>query len=200
MFKRPFILGIAGASCSGKTSLARRLAEMLDGDALVFELDWYYHDRSDRDVDEINVDVPDALDGGLIVEQLGRLAGGGTIERPVYDYTTHARAAKGVALEPASTIIVEGLFTLHWPALRELLDASVFIQAEHGICLARRIARDTSERGRTIESVMRQYHETVKPMYEEHVHPTRHLADLLMHGEDSVESLTDRVLDMLRAD
>jgi uridine kinase len=198
MFKRPLVIGIAGPSCSGKTTLAHRLAERLPGDGIVFELDWYYHDQSGHTVDDIDVDVPEAIDHTLAVSHLRRLADGYAVERPAYDYATHARAARGVSLAPADTIVVEGLFALYWPELRELYDHAVFVLAEDSVCLQRRIARDTHERGRTIDDVMRQYHRKVRPMYEQYVHPTRHDADLMVHGIEPVEELVGQVENWLR--
>jgi len=194
MSDRPYIVGIAGPSCSGKTSLARTLARLLPGETLVFELDWYYRDQRGRTIDEINVDVPSALDETLIVEQLGRLAGGHSVVRPVYDYATHSRSPRGLGIGPADAIVVEGLFALYWERLRRLFDLSVFLLADHRTCLGRRIARDTRERGRTVEEVVRQYRRQVRPMYDRFVRPTRHRADVLLGGSGTVEDLSSRVM------
>jgi uridine kinase len=193
MIQRAFVVGIAGPSCSGKTSLARRLHETLDGTSLVFELDWYYRDQRGRSLDDIDVDIPEALDDALIVDQLRHLAAGLPIDRPVYDYVTHARLANTVRVDPSDVVIVEGLFALYWEPLRRLLGASVFITADHATCLSRRIARDTHERGRAVEEVMRQYHRSVRPRYEKFVQPTARYADLVLSGSDPVDSLAERV-------
>lgn len=193
MSDRPYIVGIAGPSCSGKTSLARALAGGLPGETLVFELDWYYLDQGGRTIDEINVDVPWALDDALIVDQLERLAGGHPIVRPVYDYATHARTGRGVRVSPADAIVVEGLFALYWERLRRLFDLSVFLLADHKTCLARRIDRDTRERGRTADEVVRQYRRQVGPMYDRFVRPTRHRADVLLGGDGSIAAFAARV-------
>jgi len=192
MLMRSFVVGIAGPSCSGKTALARRLAEKLPGRTAVIELDWYYRDQSGHSLDDIDVDVPEAIDDALAVVQLERLVDGHAVERPVYDYTTHARTGETVRVEPAEFYIVEGLFTLYWDSLRRLLGASIYIDADHGICLARRIGRDTRERGRTLEEVMRQYHHRVRPMAEKFVVPTARHADLILPGTDPVDSLAAR--------
>jgi uridine kinase len=197
MDAHPLVIAIAGPSCSGKTSLARRLAGRLPGGGLVFELDWYYHDQSGRTIEEIDVDVPDAIDHDLLVRHLGRLIDGRAVERPVYDYATHTRASEGAAIEPAANVVVEGLFALYWPELRALLDRSIFILAGHDTCLERRIARDTRERGRTREQVTRQYHAKVEPMYERYVHPTRDHAGLLLDGLDPIDTLLRKTLDWL---
>lgn len=183
------VIGIAGPSCSGKTMLARTLAGRLPGGGVVFELDWYYRDQSGRDIDDIEVDVPDAIDHDLAVAQLQRLAGGETIERPVYDYATHSRAQNRVALSPAPHIVADGLFALYWPPLRALYDLSVFIDADAETCLRRRIARDTRERGRSADSVTRQFHARVWPMFEHHVLPTRTHAGLVLDGSREVNDL-----------
>jgi len=194
MSDRPYIVGISGPSCSGKTTLARSLAAGLSRAAVVFELDWYYRDQGGRTIGEINVDVPWALDDALIVEQLERLAGGGSVIRPAYDYSTHSRARRGIRVGPADTIVVEGLFALYWERLRRLFDLSVFIIADHKTCLARRIARDTRERGRTAGEVIRQYRRQVRPMYDRFVRPTRHRADILLGGSGTVADLVSRVM------
>lgn len=198
MADRPRVIGIAGPSCSGKTSLARRLAEYLPGGGLVVELDWYYHDQTGASLEEIDVDVPGAIDHELLVSHLRRLIDGHAVERPAYDYVTHTRASEGVTVQPAANLIVEGLFALYWPELRDLLDHSVFILAGDATCLPRRIARDTRERGRTEEQVTRQYNDKVKPMYDRYVHPTRGNADLLLSGKHSVESMIMGVVELVR--
>lgn len=192
MDERARVIGIAGPSCSGKTTLARRLASTLPGGALVFELDWYYHDQSGHGIDDIDVDVPAAIDHNLAVIHLRRLAAGHVVERPDYDYHTHARARAGITIHPAPAIIVEGLFALYWEELRAVLDHGMFIEADHGVCLERRIARDTRERGRTAEQVKRQYREKVQPMFERYVAPTCRHAGLVLDGAGSVDDMIER--------
>jgi uridine kinase len=194
------VIGIAGPSCSGKTTLARRLAAGLPGGGLVFELDWYYHDQAGVSVDAINVDIPTAIDHRLAITQLRRLIDGQAIERPAYDYATHTRRPQGVMVRPAANIIVEGLFALYWPEVGELLDYAIFIRADHDICLKRRIERDTRERGRTADEVARQFHDKVEPMYEKHVHPTWEHAGLILDGAQSIDDLVGHVEDWLQLD
>jgi uridine kinase len=198
MWKRPLVIGIAGPSCSGKTTLARGLCQRLPGGGLVFELDWYYHDQFGHTVDDIDVDVPEAIDHELAVSQLHRLVEGHAVERPDYDYATHSRAPRGVPVQPAANIVVEGLFALYWSELRAVFRHSIFVLAEDAICLQRRIERDTRERGRSVEDVVRQYHRKVKPMYESHVHPTRHHAGLVLHGVEAIGTLLDRAVEWIR--
>ena len=197
MVNRPTVIGIAGPSCSGKSTLARGLAERLEGGARVIEIDWYYHDQTGRSTDEIDVDIPDAIEHPLLVTHLQRLVAGEAIERPDYDYATHSRSANGVRIEPAPNLIVEGLFTLYWPRLRALLDRAVFIEADANACLARRIERDTRERGRSADEVERQFHAKVLPMYERHVHPTREHAGLVLDGGALAGSLLSDVLNFI---
>jgi uridine kinase len=142
--------------------------------------------------------VPWALDDVLIAEQLERLAGGESVVRPVYDYATHARAPRGLRVGPADAIVVEGLFALYWERVRRLFDLSAFLFADHKTCLARRIARDTRERGRTLEEVIRQYRRQVRPMYDRFVRPTRHRADVLLGGTGTVADLVARVMQHTR--
>jgi uridine kinase len=190
---RPRIIGIAGPSCSGKTTLARALAQALRGGATVVGLDAYYHDFSGVPEPAIHVDVPDAIDSRLLIEQMLDLAAGRAIERPVYDYATHTRSAQRVRVEPAGHVVVEGLFALYWPALRALYDLAVFVDADHDTCLSRRVDRDVRERGRTRESVVEVYRNKVRPMYELHVAPTRARADIVVSGLDGVDEMVSAV-------
>jgi uridine kinase len=194
---RPSIIGIAGPSCSGKTTLAHALALRLGGGATVVGLDAYYHDFSGIPEPAIHVDVPDAIDSRLLIEQVLDLAAGRPIERPVYDFATHTRAAQSVRVEPDGSVVVEGLFGLYWPALRALYDLAVFVDADHDTCLARRVDRDVRERGRTRESVMEVYRNKVRPMYELHVAPTRAHADIVVSGLDAVDEMVSAVVGRL---
>lgn len=195
---RPYIIGIAGASCSGKTELAQRLAQSLN--AAVCTLDSYYRDLSHLAPEERarqNFDIPGALDDALLCEQVGALARGEAIRKPVYDFTRHIRSDRTEILEPTETLIVEGLFTLHWEQLRSQLDLKVFIEASDDICLQRRIDRDVRERGRTPQSVREQFAMTVQPMTELHIRPTQVFADLVLNGDHSPEQGYKAVLGAL---
>lgn len=195
MAPRAVVIAIAGPSCSGKTTIARRLRDALGPDrAVVFELDWYYHDHSTVPKHLWQFDHPSAIDDALMVDQLRTLAAGRPIDRPLYDYATHARTGATARVEPAPFVIVEGLFALYWEGVRALADVAVFITADHGLCLARRIERDVRERGRTAESVIRQVREQVEPMYEAHVHPTRRHAHLLVDGARPVDEILPDIL------
>lgn len=193
-----FVIGIAGASCSGKTMLAHGLSAAFGPErALVLGLDSYYHDFSGQATHEINVDVPASIDVDCLVGQLGELAAGRAVERPLYDYATHSRAAAGERVQTAELIIVEGLFALYWDAVRAHLNAAVFVTAPDAVCLARRIARDTIERGRTVDSVRAQYEADVRPNFELHVQPTQKNAHLIVNGLDPVDELIGKVLALI---
>jgi uridine kinase len=199
MSKKPFFIGISGGSCSGKTSIARRLAECLPGRAIVLGLDAYYRDFSGVPAESIEVDVPDAIDQVLLVKQLAALAEGRAIDRPVYDYRTHARTARAERIEPGAFVIIEGLFALYWQDVRDRLGLGVFVAVDHDTALSRRIERDTRERGRTEASVRAQYRTKVRPMYERFVLPTRAFAAMEVNGADPVDASVERILARLRA-
>jgi uridine kinase len=195
---KPILIGIAGPSGSGKTELARRLVEALAArSALRISLDHYYRDLGGLDPalrDKRNFDHPDALDRELLVTQLTALARGNEVGVPVYSFDTHTRAPHGTRVAPGGVIVVDGLYCLYWSDVRGLFHTKLFIDADHATCLARRIARDVRERGRTEASVRAQYELTVRPMYERFVRPTREFADLVLRGEDAAEANAATVL------
>jgi len=184
------MIGITGLSCSGKTTLARCLAQTLPGTTTLLSLDSYYRDFARLPPAEkarINFDAPAALDLELLTGDLEKLARGEGVERPVYLFPTHARAARTERVEPGDCLIVEGLFALYWARIRRLYRARVFVEAADRICLERRLARDMAERGRTRESILNQYASQVRPMGERHVLPTRGVADVVVDGQAPVE-------------
>ncbi|MCK5406346.1 MAG: uridine kinase [Candidatus Krumholzibacteria bacterium] len=194
MSSKPFMIGIAGGSCSGKTSIARNVAEMAEGRTLVLGLDSYYNDFSGVPEANIEVDVPDALDHRLLVEQLKFLAGGAPVERPDYDFATHSRRKIGRRIEPGDYVIVEGLFALYWPEARELIDLAVFVTIDHDTALARRVERDVRERGRSKSSVVFQYQYKVRPNFERYILPTMNEADLIVDGNDAAEDSAKKIV------
>ncbi len=198
MSQRPYMIGIAGGSCSGKSSIARRLSGLVEGQLGVLGVDSYYHDFSGVPENEIEVDVPEALDHELLIAQLADLAAGRSVDRPVYDYGTHSRrAGEGLRMDPGDFVVVEGLFALYWEEVRNLLDLSVFITVDHDAALMRRVERDVRERGRTEASVRAQYSDKVRPNFERFVEPTMHLADLVVSGLDPVEVSARMILDRM---
>lgn len=196
---KPYVVGIAGGSCSGKTLLARGMAELLsDWAPQTLCLDVYYRDMGHGDPEEManyNFDHPDALDVDLMTEQLTAFLAGEEIRVPVYDYATHSRAPREKwtprLLRPASgrrpVVILEGLFTLHWKDVRDLLDVAIFVDASRSVCLSRRMERDTRERGDTRRIIIHQFQNFVCPMYEKFVQPSRRFADAVVDGNDPVE-------------
>lgn len=185
MTPQPCVLGIAGPSCSGKTTLARFLADSLPGDNLVLSFDSYYRDfahLSPAEKTGFNFDAPEALDLELLHQHLQTLARGAGIDCPVYQFATHSRAPRGEWVEPGDHVIVEGLFALYWSQLRDLYRASIFVQTSDSLCLERRLSRDVAERGRTRASVLAQYQSQVRPMCQRFVLPTRIHADQVADG------------------
>ena len=191
------MIGIAGPSCSGKTSLAQYLTALLPGRTTILSLDSYYRDLSHLPLaarHRFNFDAPQALDHGLLTRNLEDLAQGRAAEKPVYQFPEHMRAPRGERVESGEYVIVEGLFALYWEKIRALFHTKVFVDASAQVCLARRQDRDVRERGRTPESVLTQYTETVRPMCDRYVRPTRELADLVVSGQEPVESSAAAVL------
>lgn len=191
MARKPYMIGIAGGSCSGKSSLAREVAGLLaDRSPVRVSLDAYYRDLSELPPAErelSNFDVPEALDYELLTEQLKELAQGRKIESPVYRFSTHTRAPETRQVRAGACIIVEGLFTFYWQDIRDLFQTRVFIEVDEQTSLSRRLERDTRERGRTPESVRAQYQRTVGPMYQRYILPTRQFAHLVISGEAPAE-------------
>jgi uridine kinase len=194
-----YIISIAGPSCAGKTELGRGLAHELSCSVLV--LDSYYRDLSALVPSEragVNFDAPVALDHELLIEQVRALSRGEIVERPVYDFATHTRVPRGERVAASEFLIIEGLFALYWPELRELATTKVFVDAPEDVCFRRRQLRDVTERGRTLESVITQFKETVQPMAALHVCPTYKYADLLLSGEQPLSRSVDAVLKHVR--
>ncbi len=190
------VVGIAGPSGSGKTTLAQALASRAQG--VVFALDAYYRDQSLVSEDEIDVDVPGAIEVVLAAEHLRELVAGRPVHQPVYDYATHARTGRTHPLPPGSLIVVEGLFALYWSELRDLMDARAFIALDHDECLRRRVARDVSDRGRSYDDIVAMYERKVRPMYEAHVAPTRRYADVVLDGSTPIDELVSKLLTAVR--
>ena len=182
------MVGIGGPSCSGKSTLAARLASAWqEPGAIVLAMDHFYRDLSALPEPErarCNFDEPEALDWPLLEERVGRLARGAPIQRPDYDFRTHTRRADVVLIEPAPILLLEGVLALHGERLRRLFDLAVFVDAPSEVRLARRIARDIQERGRTADSVRKQMAETVEPMTERFVMPSARHAGLVVKGLD----------------
>lgn len=185
------MIGIAGGTGSGKTTLARRLGEMFGEKVSLLTYDNYYKRHDDLTYEErcrLNYDHPDAFDVTLIEEQLCALKAGKSVECPVYDFAAHNRADKTLTISAAPVIILEGILILAEERICRNLDIKVFVDTEADVRILRRITRDVTERGRDLESVITQYLTTVKPMHEQFVEPSRRSADLIVPegGENRV--------------
>ncbi|HEX7508059.1 MAG TPA: uridine kinase [Polyangia bacterium] len=191
------VVGIAGGSGSGKTTLAKGVAAAMPaGQVVVIPHDAYYRDLSHLPfADRIgcNFDEPSALDNERLVADLGALRAGQAIVRPNYDFATHTRLAETTPVASSRVVILEGILVLAIPALRELLDFKVFVEASESTRQARRIERDVAERGRTREGAATQFQRITQPMHDLHVEPSRGHADLVVSGERSTEAAVKMV-------
>jgi uridine kinase len=182
--KRPIIVGVAGGTGSGKTTIVREMLKGIDPDnVLLIQHDAYYRDRSHLPSEEranINYDHPDALETSLLIRHLKQLLAGEAADIPIYDFVTHTRKPEYRQAEPCKVIVVEGILILADPSLRELFDIKVFVDTDSDIRFIRRLERDIAERGRTRESVVAQYMQTVRPMHLEFVEPSKRYADVIV--------------------
>lgn len=193
----PLVIGVAGGSGSGKTTVVRRIVDSLGPDAVtVIEHDRYYRNYPDLRLEErasLNYDHPNSLETDLLVHHLDTLRGGLGVEVPVYDFTRHARLERTDAMQPRRAIIVEGILILADAGLRDRMDVKVFVDTDDDTRFIRRLQRDVAERGRTMESVIEQYLASVKPMHLEFVQPSKRYADVIIpqggHNPVAVEML-----------
>ena len=177
------VIGIAGGSGSGKTTLMNNIVSRFGDDITVLSHDSYYKRHDDMTYEErcrLNYDEPAALETELMTRHLDLLRHGQAIDCPVYDFTVHNRSDETTRIEPGKVIIVEGILIFENPELRDLMDIRIFVDTDADIRLCRRVKRDVNKRGRTLESVLTQYQETVKPMYEKYVEPSKKYAHILV--------------------
>lgn len=202
----PVLLGVAGGSGAGKTTVVQAIVDALAPDEVsVIHHDSYYEDLSHLTPEEragINFDHPDALETSLLVRQLQELREGRTVEVPVYDFTTHTRTRRTRRVRPTDVVIVDGILVLAEPELRRLLEIKVFVDTAPDIRFIRRMERDLRERDRTLESVVEQYTSTVRPMHLEFVDPSKRHADVIVprggHNQVAVDMLITKVRSILR--
>jgi uridine kinase len=181
---KPFVIGIAGGTGSGKTTVARRIYESLHLDSAVFlDYDAYYKELGHLSLEErqrVNFDHPDSLDNELFIAHLEALIAGRPIDKPLYDFTRHTRAPQSARVQPRDVILVDGILLFVEPRLREMFDLKIFVDTEADVRFIRRLRRDTEKRGRTVDTVIEQYLSTVRPMHFEFVEPTKRYADVIL--------------------
>ena len=204
--QHPLVLGIAGGTGSGKTTVAFEILERVGQKHVSYvPHDSYYKDLGDLPPNqkrEINFDHPDSLDTELMIEHVKQLKKGKAIDMPVYDFSTHTRTKECIHVEPNPVILVEGILIFTEPRLRSLFDVKLFVDTDADVRLVRRIRRDINERGRTIESVLEQYQKTVRPMHLEFVEPSKRYADVIIpeggYNQVALDMVTARLDSLLR--
>ena len=196
------VIGIAGGTGSGKTTITDCLVERFGGHVSVVHHDNYYKAHHDMPYEErclLNYDHPDAFDTELMIEHLDQLRSGKSIECPVYDYTIHDRSAETVLIRPTRVIIAEGILIYADPRLCERMDIKIFVDTDADVRILRRIRRDVQERGRSLESVISQYLTTVKPMHEQFVEPSKRRADIIIPEGGQNKVALEMVVERVRA-
>lgn len=197
------VIGVAGGSGSGKTTVVRRILEALgETDVVVLEHDRYYRDHPELRLEEravLNYDHPNALDTDLLIAHLRELKAGRPVELPVYDFALHARKAETTPIRPGAAIIVEGILIFTDKVLRSLMDVKVFVDTDADTRFIRRLERDITDRGRTVPSVIDQYLSTVKPMHLEFVEPSKRYADVIIPEGGYNQVAVDMLLTLIRS-
>jgi len=207
---KPLIIGIAGGSGSGKSTVARNVAQALHAETVAFiDMDAYYRNQAHLSLAErraVNWDHPDAFDWELLLAQLRQLAAGEPIEKPVYDFVRHVRTDRTTLVHPAAVIVIDGILLFTDERVRELCEVKVFVDADADIRLIRRIKRDTTKRGRPLDEIIDQYLTTVQPMHLQFVEPSKRYADVIVprggHNTIAIEMIVaniQRRLDAARA-
>lgn len=202
------IIGICGGTGSGKTTIARRIVEAVGQDNVILvEQDSYYRNLVDMPLDErhqANFDHPDSIDSDMLVNHIKRLKSGYSIEMPVYDFKTHTRSGEVDKIEPKPVVIVEGILIFAESRVLDLLDMRVFVDTPDDIRFIRRLKRDISERGRTVDSVIAQYFATVRPMHFDFVEPSKRSADIIIpeggNQEMGIEFLCSKIREIIAAE
>ncbi len=199
----PLVIGVAGGSGSGKTTVVRNIIEALgDGHVSVLEHDHYYRDHQELRLEDraaLNYDHPDALETDLLVRHVESLRAGQPVDMPTYDFARHARRTATETVLPRTAIIVEGILIFTDAALRQLMDVKVFVDTDSDMRFIRRLQRDISERGRTVDSVIDQYLSTVKPMHLEFAEPSKRYADVIIPSGGHNVVAIDMLLTLIRS-
>ena len=204
--KRPILIGITGGTGSGKSTIAREIYKKFGEQCIaMIEQDSYYKDQSHLSFDErikTNYDHPDAFDTALIVEHLNMLLSEKPIEKPIYDFEIHNRKAETIRLEPRDIVIVEGILILQEPEIRNLLDIKIYVDTDADVRIIRRLIRDINERGRTIDSVINQYLNVVRPMHLQFTEPTKRYADIIIpeggHNKVAIDIIVANIKQFLQ--
>ncbi len=202
---RSVTIGVAGGSGSGKTTVAHRILDLVGAEHIAYiPHDAYYKDLGHLPLEErfkVNFDHPDALETPLLIEHLRRLQAGEAVDIPIYDFTTYTRTRETRRVEPAPIILVEGILIFAEPTLREMFDVKLFVDTDADIRLIRRLQRDMRERGRSFESIIKQYLTTVRPMHLEFVEPSKRYADVIIpeggYNEVAIEMVAARIRGLL---
>jgi uridine kinase len=199
----PLVVGIAGGTASGKTTVARKIHQALSESRVAFiDQDSYYKDLSHLEMSqrtEVNFDHPDAFDTPLLVSHILALKAGHAVEKPVYDYVKCTRTSGAVTVRPADIILVEGILVLHEPTVLQVLDLKIFVETEDDVRIIRRLTRDIKDRGRDFDHVVHQYLETVRPMHLAFVEPSKRNADMVVPRGGNNEIAIDLLVNALRA-
>lgn len=204
---KPIVFGVAGGTASGKTTVARAVLDAVGASQIAYlPHDAYYRDRSDLPFEErarLNYDHPDSLETKLLVRHIKDLLVGVPVHVPVYDFTAHRRTEDTILVEPAPIVLVDGILIFTKRKLRELMDIKVFVDTDSDVRFIRRLVRDMNERGRSLDSVVQQYLETVRPMHLKFVEPSRRYADVIIpgggHNKVAMEMVVSRLQMLLRA-
>lgn len=200
--QRTMVIGIAGGTGSGKSTLADRLKEAFEGEMVSLSHDYYYKSNDHLTYEErtkLNYDHPDAFDTELLIEHVKQLKEGKAIEHPVYSFVEHTRMDETVKVEPARVILVDGILIFENKELCDLMDIKVFVDTDADVRIIRRLLRDVQERGRSLDSVISQYLNTVKPMHEEFVEPSKKRADIIIPEGGFNSVALDMLLERVRS-